>query len=319
MVDAIKREISAVFPSKDLGDLSFLLGVVMTGSVDKKTLTLSQKSYIERLAERFSIEPDELSETPLYDYPDLGDAAGDILTPDHKTRFQEIVGSLLYLARWTRPDISCSVGLLGRLAAQPREQHLKLARRLLGYVVKSKEQALMMECQSPTFELTGFSDADWGGDPETSKSTSGYLVRLAGCLVSWNSIRQNCTATSTRDSEIISSSELVKEMMAIENLLQDMKVPVTRRTIHCDNQAAIQTIRNGGYCRKSRHLSIRRMFVWDFVETADLRFVPSEENQADILTKPLKKVKLKRAMNLLHPQSRERGSVDFIPVPAIAE
>ncbi len=132
-----------------------------------------------------------------------------------------MVGSLLYLASWTRPDISFAVSELSRFVSNPGKPHLEAAKRVFRYLKKTIGFGLayrssvsipgMPEILPNT--LWGYVDSDWAGCPDSRRSTSGFVFMLNGAAISWCSKRQPTIALSTAEAEFISASAMVQEVI----------------------------------------------------------------------------------------------------------
>ena len=119
--------------------------------------------------------------------------------------YQSAVGRLLYLSTRTRPDIAFAVGTIAKFTSRPTETHWTAVKHLLRYIAGTREFGLLFT-RSDSSDCTGFSDADWAGDQDDRKSTSGYLFRVGNATVSWGSKKQSCVALSTTEAEYMSLS-----------------------------------------------------------------------------------------------------------------
>ena len=97
--------------------------------------------------------------------------------------YQSVVGSLMYLATCTRPDIAYAVGMLARFSSKPNQSHWTAAKRVLRYLRGTVNFGILYRGESG---VLGYSDADWAGDADDRKSTSGYMFLIAGGPVSGN-------------------------------------------------------------------------------------------------------------------------------------
>ena len=119
-------------------------------------------------------------------------------TAADKEKFQSAIGCLIYAAQATRPDLSAAVNALSQFMLDPSLDHWKAVKRVLRYVKGTIDYGIEFNAQeSNKIELIGYSDADWAGDIVSRKSTSGYIFKLAGAAVSWQSRRQRTVALVT--------------------------------------------------------------------------------------------------------------------------
>ncbi|XP_055623253.1 uncharacterized protein LOC129766690 [Toxorhynchites rutilus septentrionalis] len=215
-----------------------------------------------------------------------------------KVPFKEVVGSLLYAAQATRPDIAFAVNLVSQFSANPGRQHWEAVKRIMRYLRGTCDEKLMY-LKSGDSQLTGYTDADWGGDTDTRKSTTGYVFKKMGGAISWNVKRQSCVALSSCEAEFIALSRTTQEAFWWQQLLRQIDGEQTI-AIFCDNQSAICMTRNDGCNPRTKHVSIRYQFVKDVVEKGDIKlhYIPTHEHPADGFTKALAKQKHIQFMEL---------------------
>lgn len=143
-----------------------------------------------------------------------------------------------------------------------------------------------------SFRFDGYSDADYAGDIETRKSTSGYAF-LFGCgIISWNSERQKSVSLSTTESEYIAASNAVKELIWLNRLLVSLKAnDYQKANLFLDNQSAIRLVKNPEFHKRTKHIDVRYHFIREkFSEGCfSLMYVPTQEQIADLFTKALPK------------------------------
>jgi hypothetical protein len=129
-------------------------------------------------------------------------------------RFRELIGSLLYIASGTRPDICVSICALSHHLENPSQAIMKAAVRVLRYLKSTAKVGICYKRGDPTsFVPTVFVDANWGGDVATRRSTSGVLVLLAGAPVVYKSKRQRTVALSSAESEYMALSLAAQETL----------------------------------------------------------------------------------------------------------
>lgn len=125
---------------------------------------------------------------------------------------------------------------------------------------------------------------------DTRRSTSGYVFTLRGGPISWSSRRQTVTAQSTTESELVAVSAGTKEAVWLVRLQAELEDKAPEPTIiYCDNQSTISLIKNPVFHQRTKHIEVRFFYVRD--QQADgkvnVRYVSTEEQLADIFTKPL--------------------------------
>ena len=204
-MNQIKVSLNKHFKMKDMGSLHFCLGVHIKQS--EEGLQLCQKRYIEKLLQRYGLQDANAVSTPVDLNVKLVADDGHS-KPVDKVRYQSMVGSLLYAAVATRPDISQAVRVLSKFNSAPTEAHLAAAKRVLRYLKGTMNLSLQYK-QTENSDIVGFSDADWASDMDNRHSTTGNVFMLAGGAICWLSQKQSAVALSTAESEYIALSSAI--------------------------------------------------------------------------------------------------------------
>ncbi|KAJ9524188.1 hypothetical protein QJQ45_005009 [Haematococcus lacustris] len=288
-LDFVKQRLSSVFGIKDLGQTRWFLGMQISRDRAQGTLQLDQQQYIKELLSTYSMTEAHSKAVPMAPGTKLV-KEGDALDTAHHS-YSALVGSLLYLSCCTRPDIAYAVGALARHMAAPTQQHWAAAKAVLSYLKGSASQGLVFggnDC------LQGYCDADYAGDKDTARSTTGYVFTLHGAAISWSSRLQPTVAMSTAEAEYMAASGAVKEAVWLRKLMQDLGLPGTCVNIMCDNQAALQLLNNPMASARSKHISVHHHFARERAARGEVMFTycSTSEMAADVMTKPLAAVKL---------------------------
>ena len=223
-MNKIKRNLISKFKMKDLGKLHHCLEITVEYDESRRCLWLHwlhQKSYISAMLEKFGLSQAKTVSTPanLNEKLKRDDGTSKLMDP---TLYQSMVGSLLYAAIATRPDISQAVGAVSNYCSNPSEAHLAVVKRILRYLKETINLGLKYEkLESST--LVGYSDTDWAGDFNDCHSTYGNLFLLAGGPVSWLSQKQSTVALSTAEAEYMSLCGATQEAVWLRRLLSDFK------------------------------------------------------------------------------------------------
>uniref|UniRef100_A0A2N9FB60 Integrase catalytic domain-containing protein n=1 Tax=Fagus sylvatica TaxID=28930 RepID=A0A2N9FB60_FAGSY len=240
-IQELKAFLSQNFEMKDLGHLSYFLGLEITSSDDGFYLT--QAKYTSDLLSRAGLTDHKILDTPIEFNARLTPSSGELL-PD-PTLYRQLVGSLVYLTV-TRPDISYAVHQVSQFMSAPRSTHYAAVLRILRYLKGTLFHGLHFSAQSP-LTLRAYSDADWAGDPTDRRSTTGYCFLLGSSLISWRSKKQSVVARSSTEAEYRALADTTSELLWLRWLLQDLGVSTSSATpIYCDNRSAIQIARNDG-------------------------------------------------------------------------
>ncbi|XP_070015616.1 secreted RxLR effector protein 161-like [Nicotiana sylvestris] len=182
----------------------------------------------------------------------------------NQTMYRGIIGSLLYLTA-NRPNIVFSVGLCARFQSNPKESHLKAAKRILRYF-KGTHDLVLYYPSGDSFNLIGYADADYAGYLVDRKSTSGMAHFLGSCLISWGTRKQNSMALSTAEAKYIVAASYCAQLLWIKQQLEDFGVLTERVPLLCDNTSALNVAKNPVQHKKTKPIDVRHHFLRDNVE-----------------------------------------------------
>ena len=202
--------------------------------------------------------------------------------------YQSAVGSLMYAMLGTRPDISYSVGVISQYSSNPGEQHWRAVKRIFRYLKGTMNYSL--EYRRSDQVTHGYSDADWAGNLDNRRSTTGYAFIMNNAAISWASKRQPTVALSTTEAEYMALAQATKEAIWIQRFLDEVGVKLpTRMTIYSDNQSAISLAKNSTFHARTKHIDIRHHFLREKIENGEIEicFCGTESMTADVLTKGL--------------------------------
>jgi hypothetical protein len=289
-LDEFKAKLNKRFECSDGGPVAYFLGFNVFRNRSERKLYISQEHYIEAVLERFGMTDCRPVKTPLPSGFKSTPVTDEEFTQARHEEYPALVGSIMYAATITRPDIALAAGLLARAASKWSKSHVHAARHLLRYLRGTSDLCLTFDATSGKRIVLGYADADWGGCLDTRRSTTGYLFKTFGGPVAWKSKRQATTALSTTEAEYMASADATRQAVWLRQLLKDLgqglegPLPILN-----DNNAAILLSKNPVNHDRSKHIDIRHHFLRDKVSdnAIDLSHVPTEDNLADILTKPL--------------------------------
>ena len=208
---------------------------------------------------------------------------------DHET-YSSGVGTLLYLTKHSRPDICNPVRELSKTMDAPAPVHLKEMYKVIRHVLSAKGYGLKFELRKDMIKLAlkALSDSDFASDKETRISVFGYIIYFCGIPIAWRSKGMKSGVLSTTEAEYMALSKEVKELKFIVELLQTMNIEVELPiTVYVDNVGGIWLSNNRTTSDRTKNIDIRTTFVKEYQEDGKIiiKFVKSEENEADIFTK----------------------------------
>lgn len=317
----IKRKLKEKFNITEMGEAHFLLGMEIIRDRPNRTITLSQKRYIQDICERYGMADANTVRTPMNTNTPLSITQSPQTDAEHAEMkyvpYQNLTGSLLYAAMATRPDIAFAVGSLCRFNSNYGNEHWLAAKRVIRYLKGTQELSLVYDGKldhNLSAIAHGFSDADWAGDIDSRKSTSGYVFMMAGAAVTWSSKAQTTPALSSTEAEYVSSTRAAQESIWLRNILTDLgSKPTLPTTIWCDNQSAIALATNTvDTSSRMKHIDVRHHFIREAVieKHINIQWCPTEDQAADILTKALPRIKHEYFVQLLGMVPRLRGGVE---------
>jgi hypothetical protein len=296
--------------TNESGSASWMLGVSIVRDEEAGTIKLSQETAIDQLVEKCGLTDSNPKATPMTDLlPTLDTPQLDSEHCINGLSFRSVIGSCLYISMVTRPDISFAVSHLARHAVTPGAAHVTALKRVVQYLKGTRTKGLVYggngtDTQLQFYEagahpsdlgysgLTSYADADYAAN-YTRRSTSGYVLYMAGAPVSWRSTLQKVVAQSTAEAEIIAATDCAKEVIHARLMMKELGMPEVEKeptTVYEDNRAAQLMCHNEKSNRGAKHFEIRLRFLQDCVSKfKSVKFVPipTDEQIADIFTKPL--------------------------------
>nr|GEY01794.1 retrovirus-related Pol polyprotein from transposon TNT 1-94 [Tanacetum cinerariifolium] len=215
-------------------------------------------------------------------------------TPIDQTKYQSMVGALMYLTA-SRPDIVHATCYCARYQARATEKHLTAVKRIFRYLKDTIHMGLWYP-KDTGFELNAFSVSDHAGCLDSRKSTFGGVQFLGGDkLVSWSSKKQDCTSMSSAEAEYVSLSVCYAQVLWMRTQLTDYDFHFDKIPMYCDLKAAIAISYNPVQHSRTKHIDVRYHFIKEKVEkgVVELLFVGTEYQLADLFTKALPEERFK--------------------------
>jgi transposase InsO family protein len=311
MGDIITRKLEERFNVKDLGAFSHILGMEVTISEDRHTIELGHIQYITDMLVKYNM--DVLNSNPIpmnaefklfkpTDEPD-----DDEIQYMANFPYREMIGSLMYLMICCRPDLSVCVTACAKFCSNPRRIHADAIRQIFQYLVGTTKLGITYTKQTDVGPpiLSGYCDTDWASqDLDLRKSYLGYVFFMSGGPISWKGLKeiglQQLSSTST---EYVGQSEASREGLNLRNTYQEVLTQTLTEAEHsnptvikADNTGAIKLASNPIAHARHKHTSLKFHFVRELVKRNLIRFewISTDENIADIMTKPLSKVQFRK-------------------------
>lgn len=312
-ITQFKDDLRQHFEITDLGELNWLLGLKVQRDRTARTITLSQRAYVDTVLERFGLTDAKTAQTPMEAGTLLSDAQSPATHAQHEAMqnvpYQRAIGSLMYAATSTRPDISFAVSTLSQFMQNPGQAHWEASKRVMRYLKGTAD--LQLTLGNTDAGLEAYVDADWASQPHRH-SMSGYVVLLNGGPVAWSARKQPLIALSTAEAEYIALTTVARELLYLQLLIEELYSELPLPTpIHCDNQSAIALASKPKFQARTKHIDIRFHFVRQHIKngTFSLLYCPTDDNIADAFTKALPRPRLQKLRMLMALEDCARGGV----------
>uniref|UniRef100_A0A2N9FYY5 Integrase catalytic domain-containing protein n=1 Tax=Fagus sylvatica TaxID=28930 RepID=A0A2N9FYY5_FAGSY len=266
----LKSLLHKEFEMKDLGAAKKILGMEIRRDRGARKLWLSQKNYIRKVFENFSMLDAKPMSTPLAKNFRLSGSQcpknEEEIENMSKVPYASAVGCLMYAMVCTRPNLAHAPG---------------------------------------TNSVVGYVDANYTGEVDDRRSTTGYVFTLSGGPICWKSTLQSIVAMSTTEAEYMAVAEAVKEVLWLKGLVKELGLNQGGVQMHCDSQSAIYLAKNQVYHARTKHINVRFHKIRELIVTGDiiLEKVHTSENAADMLTKPVTATKFKHCLDLVNVSS----------------
>ena len=290
----IISQLEKAFEITDLGKLEWALGVKFEYN-SNGGICMHQEKYILECMVKFGLNINSSADTPM-EIAYINQAVTRITDSDREymqtVPYRNLIGSLMYVAVATRPDIAFAVGALARKNVDPAPSDWHAAKRVLKYLISTRNIKLCFDApESSTVTLGGYVDSDWARDRSTRRSTTGYILTLnQSGPISWKSKLQEIVAQSSTEAEYIAAAKATQEVLGIRQTLVELGQPQQGPThLGEDNSSTIHLSNNAVWNDRTKHIDVRFHFLRENVEMKKVLLVKvhTKENKADLLTKPL--------------------------------
>ncbi|KAJ9551807.1 hypothetical protein OSB04_015852 [Centaurea solstitialis] len=295
-LQSVKSWLSKCFQMKDLGEAAYILGIKIYRNRSKRLLGLSQSTYIDKILKKFRMDESKKGFIPMQHGIVLSKTQCPVSSQDQdkmkSVPYASAIGSIMYAMLCTRPDVAYSVSVTSRYQQNPGEPHWVAVKNILKYLRRTKEMFLVFGGSEDEISVTGYSDASFQTDRDDFSS------------------KQDTIADSTTEAEYIAASDAAKEAVWLRNFLSDLRVvaSISRPIdILCDNSGAVAQAKEPREHHKSRHVLRKYHIIREIIGKGDVRIckIPTEDNVADPLTKPLARAKHEAHANSIGMQYLE--------------
>jgi len=325
-VQAVIRSLQTTFLLKDEGEVKDFLGIRVHRDPNHRTITLTQPGLIDSVLTDLGLLDDTQNPVQHKFTP-----ATTVLHPDsdgaprqENWHYRSVIGKLNFIAANTHPDLSFAIHQCAKFSNNPRCLHEKAVKHIGRYLHLTCHQGIIL-CPQVDHSLNAYVDADFAGRwhqayshlREHNLSRTGYVLVYCGCPIAWTSKLQNEIALSTTEAEYLALSACMRDLLPLCTLIQelsansfidDMELSGTCvfsghliSDVFEDNQSCLNIANSEAVCPRTKHISIKYHHFRDQVRKGIVRVVKvhTNDNWADIFTKPLSCVKFKHLRYLL--------------------
>ena len=297
-VTRFKNDLKRFYDISDLGEIHWVLGIEIKRDRMARTISLSQRTYIDTILEEFKLK----DAAPLTVPAEPGAILGKHQCPESTREKEDManvpyargVGKVMYYYVATGPQIGYITRVLAQFMANPDRPHWEALKRVMRYMKGAKDEWLTLGRTGD--ELEGYTDADFASQQDRH-SISGYVVRYRGSAISWSSKHQTLIALSTTEAEYIAAAHAVKEAIWLRWFLGEIVSPsILPIPLFCDNNGSIALAKDDNvFHPRTKHIDIRFHFIHQYIENREVTmvYINTNDNPADILTKPLPRAKFK--------------------------
>lgn len=217
----LKDDLCKQFKMKDIGEASSVLGIRVQRDRRLGTISIDQAHYVKEIVRRFDMHDCNAVSTPM----DHNQKLSAEMSPKNDFEreemvdvpYQEAIGSIMFAAQVTRPDVCFAVNTVSRFIQNPGKAHWIAVKRILRYLNGTANARLVFN-KSGNSELIGYCDADWASDIDSRRSVTGYVFLYQGAAISWNTRKQSTIAGSTTEAEYMSLSAASSEAIWLKTI-----------------------------------------------------------------------------------------------------
>ena len=294
MMDRFAAELGQKFKLKDMDDAGYYMGCHITRSRKARELKLDQHLYMESMVKGLDVK--KATKIPAGSGVPTLSKADEPQNPEEKEEmikfsYREIVGTFMWTAMMTRPDIACAVRAVARFCENPGWAHKKVVMKILQYLLHTKEWGITYSEQGCGLCMEAYTDSEFGACLSTRRSVSGAVLMLVKGAISCHSRMQEVTASGISEAEYVALSEVIKEVIFLRQVQEFMEPSMRVGAVNVfeDNEGAIKLATNKHASRRTKHIDVKRHLVRDASDARKVRvaYVRSEDQHEDLLTKPL--------------------------------
>jgi len=236
LLNELKQKFMARWECCDLGKTTEFLGMYISCDCKNQKIFIDQCKYLEKVLVRFNVATNP-THTPLLSKFSFKPNEKQC-DPKFYQKYQQLVGSLMYLMIGSRPDIGFAIVKLAQQMANPFNNHYRVGLHLCRYLLATHRYRLVYNGLSNKL-LVAYSDSDWDQDHKHRKSTTGYFTMLAQGITFWLSRKQKSVALSSTEAEYMVLSDCSRQLVWISNLLSEIGFDISVPHLYGDNLGSL--------------------------------------------------------------------------------
>jgi hypothetical protein len=315
LLNGTKEVLSSRFPVKDLREPTSILGIEILRDRAWGILELRQSGHIATVLAKATLSDCKPVNTPMTPGLHL-EKVNETLSDCKDLPYQQVVGSLLYIACATRWDIAYAVGYLCRFVNAFNEMHWKAVKHLLRYLLGSRHWTISYHHDvNEPLTIIAYTDSNWGEDWVDCKSISLNLFLLVGGPISWSSKKQSSVSTSSCEAELLALSKVMLHALYLRRFFAPLRINKTKPTlILCNSQSAnavAEWEQRQIFHSRLKHLNICHLHIADNIakKVIVVDYCPTDKMLADLLTKALPRSRLNKLDAVLRLVNRPSTSI----------
>ncbi|KAK3020796.1 LOW QUALITY PROTEIN: hypothetical protein RJ639_047752 [Escallonia herrerae] len=258
----LKKLLSREFDMNDLGSAKKILGMEIHRDKKAGKFWVTQKNYVEKVLERFSMLNDKPVSTPLGAHFQLSSQLCPSTKEDveyiSRVPYTNAVGCLMYAMVCTRPNISHAVSMVSRYMGNLGKKHWDTVKWIFRYLAGSTNFGIMFDRDGAKGEVSGFVDSNYAEDLDSMRSMTGYVFTFYGGPIFWKSVLQSTTALSTTEAEYMALTEAAKEALWLKGLVEELGFKQRGLLLQCDSQNALDLAKNQVFHARTKHIDVQR-------------------------------------------------------------
>ena len=272
----------------ELGEMKKILGIRIERDRKQGTLTMSQGHYIDVILAWFNMSNAHPVSMLLHKTIKLNSSL-DLTGPTIEVPYTKVIGSLMYAALSTQPNLAFAIQHLSQFITSYRAEHWTAIKHVLRYLKGSCNSRITFTWDA-SLNLEIFVDSNYANRMD-ALSINSYVAILGGGAIAWSSKKQQMIALSTMEAKYMALTEGTKQLIWLWCFIWELSIYQSQPTsLRSDNLGAIMLSQDVTYHAHTKHINVAYHFICEKVASheAALTYVPMKDNIVDILTKGLK-------------------------------